>query len=86
MLRQLTFGFANPAPEPLDRADDWIEEMLCAHRACDEVACSTIPVGGKRSNICYKHEREYVQRYGSEDVWPVGTLTEAPSSYHWANR
>lgn len=48
----------------------------CSNRACDFEAVSTVFAGAVRVPVCFHHEREYVDRYGHQDVLPLRTAIQ----------
>lgn len=53
--------------------------MKCTNKGCDDPATATVLVGATRMAKCFTHEREYADRYGSEDVYALDAF--GPSSW-----
>lgn len=46
--------------------------MKCTNRGCNDPATATVLVGATPMPKCFRHEREYADRYGHQDIAPVG--------------
>jgi hypothetical protein len=45
--------------------------MTCSHKGCEAPATATVLAGATRVPYCFLHEREYADRYGCMDIYPL---------------
>lgn len=50
--------------------------VTCTNVECDAEATATVLVGNVRMPKCFEHEREYADRYGPADVYPLYTCPD----------
>lgn len=43
----------------------------CSYRSCDDPITASVLAGATRITVCFTHEREYADRYGPADIYPL---------------
>lgn len=50
---------------------NWSNRRTCTNLSCEDEATATVLVGNDRMPKCFTHEREYADRFGSADIYPL---------------
>lgn len=48
--------------------------MRCSYVSCDDPATASVLAGATRVFVCFTHEREYADRYGSADIYALPNI------------